>query len=942
MIHIAEAWKRSNALTRTLAGRYPAATITCIRDIYGRCSFAVERASAEELSAISALVTDQAELAPYLGRLGVQLLEDGSSLAGLVQTVRRPLGDTANAFVIERLLSNESWTRAADHNPTEFPKVVAFYSFKGGVGRTTTTAMTGLTLAREGKRVIIIDLDLEAPGIEGYFFGPEDSSGTSAAGIVDYLLEHALLGADYAPDMNDFVLPYSDAAIAASGGSLLVVSAGSLDDTYMERLGRINLADIGRQRGDKNPLRALIQDLVRWRPADIVLVDCRTGFTDLGGVTLNGLSNLDVLVFRGGEADRRYLPLVLQNIQRFRQPQERSLQVAEQLARSFLIVYTMVELPAQTDEAEQYIATLRSDTGEACWKHVFGQFSGLGYVYPSSSAQDSPLEPVPHDVVLIPYLKDFFSTRSVSDMLRLQAERPERPYDTLVRRLLDTKLTERLVAPPVESASAPARLPTSDRDEALAALRDLTGSPAGEDEFASPADFQRRFLPRTAYRALLDPRAFLILGRKGAGKSALFQILTHDLVARALAAQLQLDASLVEKTRWEVGFSSAGRDFPASEDFLRLLTVSEEDPDLLVRFWRSLAAWRLSVAFPPGIAGLASAQDCLAKLRDDTLQDAVRSWLEQLDRRLAHEGRFCCLSYDDLDTGLTRDGRKRGLLVSALIELWQQSIKRLPRLRGKIFLREDIWNLEVGDVTDKSKVRDGIDRATITWDGPDIYRAILKRLGPSPAFQALCRQQGLWQPAFDELLTQPLGFVPPEDEDWLRKCIHLVAGEAMAPGPKGFKKGYVYQWILNHTKDATDQLRPRNALLLFSEAAKLQGRPEPTGALLRPWRFMDALRGEVSRAAVADLRAEFKHEWSAGDTWLPDLFARFERIWPVPEQGLETFLQQTAHVDHSTVQEKLTRMREAGLLEHRTLRGRAPQFQIPDLYLFGLGLTRRG
>ncbi len=167
---------------------------------------------------------------------------------------------------------------------------------------------------------------------------------------------------------------------------------------------------------------------------------------------------------------------------------------------------------------------------------------------------------------------------------------------------------------------------------------------------------------------------------------------------------VHLDASLDGKTRWEVGFSSAERDFPASEDFMRLLTVSEEDPDLLVRFWRSLAAWRLSVAFPPGIAGLASAQDCLAKLRDDTLQDAVRSWLEQLDWRLTHEGRFCCLSYDDLDTGLTRDGRKRGLLVSALIELWQQSIKRLTRLRGKIFLREDIWRMEINDVTDKSKI----------------------------------------------------------------------------------------------------------------------------------------------------------------------------------------------------------------------------------------------
>jgi len=213
-----------------------------------------------------------------------------------------------------------------------------------------------LTLAREGKRVIVIDLDLEAPGIEGYFFAPDDPNGRANAGVVDYLLERAVAGVTYQPEINDFVLPYSDPAVAATGGSLLVVSAGRVDDTYMERLGRVNLADIGRKHGEDNPLRALIAGVLAWRPADLIVVDSRTGFTDLGGITLNGLSNLDVLIFRGGEADRRYLPIVLRHIQRFRGTAESTPQGAEKLARSFLIVYTMVELPPKVEEAEQYLA----------------------------------------------------------------------------------------------------------------------------------------------------------------------------------------------------------------------------------------------------------------------------------------------------------------------------------------------------------------------------------------------------------------------------------------------------------------------------------------------------------------------------------------------------------------------------------------------------------
>lgn len=941
MIHIAEAWAACDAFTLTLAKRFPGAAFTCVRDIYGRCSFAIERLSLDEVQIIQAEVSAREDIRPYLGTMGVQALQDNSSLAKLIHEVRRPLAGADNAFVVERLLSNESWIRASDENPKAWPPVVAFYSFKGGVGRTTTAALTALTLAREGKRVVVVDLDLEAPGIEGYFFAPGDPKGTVNAGVVDYLLERAVVGAGYQPDINDFVLPYSDPAIAATGGSLLIVPAGRLDDTYMERLGRVNLADIGRRHGEDNPLRALIGGVLDWRTADLVLVDCRTGFTDLGGITLNGLSKLDVLVFRGGEADRRYLPVVLRHIQRFRETTEHTPQVAEQLARSFLIVYTMVELPPKVDLAEQYLAELRRYTGEAVWEHVLKGFEGSGYAYPSDKAQDSPMEPVPHDVILIPYLKDFFTVGSVSDMLRLQGERPERPYETLVRRMMDVKLSPPLDRMTAAPAVLVAHAQLTYREQALDALKQLTGSPAGEQEFITPDDFRRRFLPRAAYRTLLDPRAFLVLGRKGTGKSALFKVLTQGAIAKALAFQLGLDAKLVEKTRWEIGFAS-GPGFPKADHFQKVLTVTEGDPDRLSNFWRALAAFRLSLAYNTPIPGLANLEDCITKLGEEETQTSVRGWLEQLNRRLEQDDSFCCVSHDDLDTGMTRDSKKRGLLVSALVEHWQQSVRHLPRIRAKIFLREDIWNREVLDVTDKSKVRDGIDRGTITWDGPDIYRAVLKRLGHDAGFQAILKQEALWRPDFETMMNEPLGFIPPEDEDWIKKCVNLLAGYTMAPGPSGHKKGYVYTWVLEHIADSAGFLRPRNALLLFSEAAKLQESPGETGALFNPRLFKAALRESVSSAAVDDLRAEFKQEWSIGTTWLPDRFAAFEHIWPVPETDLVEFLEEDLPLDRKSVADKIEHMSDAGLLERRAGRGREPQLQIPDIYLFGLGLTRRG
>lgn len=76
-------------------------------------------------------------------------------------------------YILERHLAKQAWTenKIGQQLPWDFekvekgykPAIVSFFSFKGGVGRTTTMAATALTLARNGHRVAIVDLDLEAP-----------------------------------------------------------------------------------------------------------------------------------------------------------------------------------------------------------------------------------------------------------------------------------------------------------------------------------------------------------------------------------------------------------------------------------------------------------------------------------------------------------------------------------------------------------------------------------------------------------------------------------------------------------------------------------------------------------------------------------------------------------------------------------------------------------
>nr|BFE70123.1 hypothetical protein GCM10020092_034240 [Actinoplanes digitatis] len=48
-------------------------------------------------------------------------------------------------------------------------KVVTFYSFKGGTGRTMALANVAWILASNGKRVLTVDWDLESPGLHRYY-----------------------------------------------------------------------------------------------------------------------------------------------------------------------------------------------------------------------------------------------------------------------------------------------------------------------------------------------------------------------------------------------------------------------------------------------------------------------------------------------------------------------------------------------------------------------------------------------------------------------------------------------------------------------------------------------------------------------------------------------------------------------------------------------------
>lgn len=196
--------------------------------------------------------------------------------------------DTHNTWLVDRLLTNQDWLRVplVEHPP--LPTAVAF-SIKGGVGRTTAFALWAWSLARAGKNVVLVDLDLEAPGVAGLLL---DEDRLPDYGLVDWLVE-SLVGQADETLLKDCLVD-CDLARNEPGKIRVLPAFGKNALEYVNKLGRIYMptfsSETGQFSGLADRLLILLQQLsaLQDRP-DLVLLDSRAGLHDIGSAAVTRL-----------------------------------------------------------------------------------------------------------------------------------------------------------------------------------------------------------------------------------------------------------------------------------------------------------------------------------------------------------------------------------------------------------------------------------------------------------------------------------------------------------------------------------------------------------------------------------------------------------------------------------------------------------------------------
>ena len=168
--------------------------------------------------------------------------------------------------------------------------VVTFYSFKGGVGRSMAMMNTAAALVEVGRRVLVVDFDLEAPGLDTFNL-PQPRG--EKLGIVDFVIEY--LQTNSSPAIKGYV--YKSSLETNTSGELWFMPAGSQHETYAQRLSSINWRYLYEEQEGYLLFEDLKQQWKEYLDPDYVLIDSRTGHTDVGGICTRQLPDAVVCLF---------------------------------------------------------------------------------------------------------------------------------------------------------------------------------------------------------------------------------------------------------------------------------------------------------------------------------------------------------------------------------------------------------------------------------------------------------------------------------------------------------------------------------------------------------------------------------------------------------------------------------------------------------------------
>lgn len=618
--------------------------------------------------------------------------------------------------------------------------VVTFYSYKGGMGRTTTMIAYAMSLAVnenefKKKRVVIIDCDLEAPGYLNFFDLSEHNGLQSGKknGLVEFLSDAQLTSHPEDLDINDYIINVGDDNknnfAYNNFNNIWLIPAGNLNEgytdlgegsdrnDYLEGLAKINLSSVNSVVKYFNILLDRINETIE---PDIILLDSRTGFNDIFGTAALYLSS-SVIGFFG--FSRQTQPGLMNLLREY---------YKEENSFSLQLVFSI--LPEKVDDA--WVENHK--------KEVQQYISYIG-----TENKDYPSFLYLHRNHL---LEKIGTGDELSDSAFVELIKGQKfdDYNILFEKINDKFFKETPLY--TYTSKTPA---IQLRNVVLKHLKDAL---VNVSNFAEDTQIkEEQFFYRNCMKELFDPKKFLIQGYKGTGKTYLYKALAD----KEISANIQKWSGTQKQDLLEPIFVNI---LPTNEvslvfDNIRYGTI--EEPEYYFNTFWQIYTWNALLLCPnfssikeqselseyiKPLDGAGYAKEAL--IRIDELIDlgvkalvVVENDMLHLNEYLLKQQKRLFVLYDRLDTCI--NPLRWNKAVSPLINYWRNNCESFSNITPKVFVRTDLFKQIEG--TNTARLENSI--IHIEWSIGEVFgfffKLIFSNENASKAYWAIAEKVGI-------------------------------------------------------------------------------------------------------------------------------------------------------------------------------------------------------
>lgn len=569
--------------------------------------------------------------------------------------------------------------------------VVTFFSYKGGVGRTTSLALTTAYLSRNGKKVFVIDCDFEAPGLINFFNTSQAEN--SKSGLVEYLNDR-----DFLTDCNIDDYVYEVEKSYSGSGSIHLMPAGKIlasnDDliSYLEGLAKIDL----QSEGLIGVLANLIDEINSRYCPDVILIDSRTGFNNTFGA-LAQLSN-SVVVLAGDDVQNQpgleYVTRALNEMN---------------ISACFVLSIVSANFSKRYNNFSNQIQGLSSYDSEIFY---FDRQNTLEFIGTSLEDNEDIDDFINGENGSTQYQKFFKYIYEVTT---------SKKEDKLDEKIESIAYVDEEIYPEEDiSTGKEVEENITIQDKVLNNIKGNLPNLYAENIEYSDEYITNLFYFRPCMEDLLIPEKCVLLGDKGTGKTAFYKALQIDGFFKMLISKAQkqhLGYSVLNITN----FDTDNFEFLGFDEIIK-------DELLVKKFWMFFI-W--NAIFSRGDfhgknrdliidLGKLGAQDRIKTLLNDaTAYTRIEEDLNDINSQLKKSDRRLIVTFDQLDNIV------KPFLWNDVVSPLVKVVMRFPYefIHPKLFLRRDLYE-RLGNLTNKNSF--SARTINLEWSQNEIFSYFLK------------------------------------------------------------------------------------------------------------------------------------------------------------------------------------------------------------------------